>query len=766
LGVVLSIDPRGYFQHDAAMRTVRSGIIGVLLCGFWVSCGDSKSTQPPVQHDVEETTQDSQLGDVEPMSDESSVDVEEPPKPLLPDLGPQPVADGEWEWMIHDDGTSVGAHNYQETPDSYYEYARFEVFQPFRIRTIRVQLQIPKATTATMVVWDDHSGNFLHLDKDVSLVSVGKDVTPDDSGKWLDFEVNPPIEIDPGRLVYAGILLTGPEDPRMLVDGEPKDVGDQPSNSLIWLSKKIDPATNAPIVFSAAVGDYLVRLEVQHMNEIQGDNFLFEPISEEELGFGGISRGGFEDYDNDGDLDVMSSGPTLLRNNGDGTFENVSGEAIPSGVSSGGGVWGDYDNDGDPDYFCTGVNDFLLRNDDGIFVDVTAESGVDDTQQHTCNGNAAMQHVPTETAAWVDVDNDGWLDLYMGNFICWEDGYPSQDRLFRNNGDGTFTDWSTSSGINAGQGSGQAARGIAPADYDLDGDMDILVTNYRLHRNLFWRNNGDGTFENVAKTTKLEGVQQIAGGSGWSYGHSIGAVWGDFFLTGNVDVFVANLAHPRFLSFSDKHTLFVSSGGENPTYLDITDDVGFRYQETSSNPNAWDFDNDGDQDLIWTCVYDKRPTQFYRNEWPMGTWKEISYPSGLVVDNGWGSIVGDIDNDGDLDYIAKSAFRNRNRFGNNAIQIRPRGVGAGGTNRSGYGVRIGVTFDGVTRWQQLVGAHGTSSQDSPWLHFGIKKHLKADVTVVFPASDTTLTFDALPVGRYIVHEDGTLESQEPPSPTE
>jgi hypothetical protein len=739
------------------IRTYQPALIALVLVLLFIGCSQSKSGAPSSEP-ADTAVDDSKIDAVDTSIDSSGETIEPDTvgPPPLPDRGPQPTADGRWQWLSHHDGTVSGSHKYTGGPDAFYEYTRFEIFQPFRLRAVKVQVDVFEPTELKVYVWDDWGGDFLALNASKFLATLSIAVTPEDSRKWLELKLDTPLTVDPGRMFYVGVIVSTVNSPRMVVDANPSwgDAGVAPS--LVWMSNEIHQETGTKSVFSTAAADYLVSLEVQHINVIQDDAFLFEPIGVDALGFPGIGRGGFADYDNDGDIDIMTSGPKLYRNNGDGTFADVSGDAIPAGVASGGGVWGDYDNDGDPDYFGVGLADVLLRNDGGVFVDVTETSGIDDSQNHTCDGQPGVKHVPTETAAWVDFDGDGRLDLYQGNFICWSDGYPSRDRLYRNNGDGTFTNWTVESGIETAQGNSWAARGIAPADYDNDGDMDILVTNYRLHRNFFWRNNGDGTFVDVGKQTKLEGTPQMAGSS-WAYGHSIGAAWGDFYLTGNLDVFVANLAHPRFFHFSDKQTLYASSGGPDPVFLDITNDVGIRYQETASNPTAWDFDNDGDLDLTWTCVYDGRPTQFYRNDWPTGKWTEVSYPSGLVTHNGWGSMVGDFDNDGDLDYFANQAFLNRNRFGNYAIQIRPRGMGDGATNRSGYGARVLVTFNGVTRMQELSGAHGTTCQDSPWLHFGLRKNTSADVKVVFPNTQTTLDFTGLSAGRYTVYEDGTLE---------
>ncbi len=700
----------------------------------------------------------------------------------------QSVGDGAWEWLIGHDGVSTGSHVYNAptdpevpcttnddctdegqfchtglgtcrevtVPDDFYEYTRFEVFQPFRIRTLRVQVEVSEATTLQVVVWDDLGGNFLHFDPNAALVTVERPVTPEDSGTWLELSVDPPVVVEPGRLVYAGVLLNSATSPRLMHDTTQVEVEGKPVGSLVWYSKQLDPETNTHTVFGGAGGDFLVDLEIQRVDVVQNDDFVFERMDPETSGVPSLSRGAFADVDGDGDLDLMVSGPALYLNDGAGNFTQDSA-AIQGGGGTNGGVFGDYDNDGDPDYLGSGGADTLFRNDDGVFVDVTAASGIDDTQVHTCNGVTAETHVPTEAVTWIDVDRDGWLDAYVSGFICWEDGYPAKDKIFRNNGDGTFTEAGAEMWFAYGQGYGQAARGTAPADYDGDGFTDLLVTNYRLHPNLFWHNQGDGTVMESAEEAGVKGVDKP--GYPGIHGHSIGGVWGDFDQDDDLDLFIANLAHPRFLAFSDLATLYRNPGGPAPVMEDITEAAGIRYQETASDPVAWDYDNDGDLDLLWTCVYADRPSQFYRNDWPETTWTEVSYPTGIAIHDGWGVLSGDVDGDGDLDLVSKSAWRNRNPWGRKSLQIRPRGKGAGFTNRDGYGARVTVTVDGVQRMREHVVNRGTGSQDTPWLHFGLGDQSAATVTVRFPASASEYTFESLAAGRYTIDEDGELMSE-------
>ena len=237
-----------------------------------------------------------------------------------------------------------------------------------------------------------------------------------------------------------------------------------------------------------------------------------------------------------------------------GNFTDISSSAIVTNGSSSGGVWGDFDNDGCLDFFGQGGDDILLHNNcdrdgEGYFLsDVTALSGIHDLQTvRDCNGDGEEESSPTEGSGWLDIDNDGWLDIYLANYECWsEHDYFKNydDRLWRNNHDGTFTEWTSQASVPP---TNHAGRGVTVADADLDGDSDVFVSNYRLDPNYYLENQGDGSFRNISLANGTQGVQ-VAG----AYGHTIGTVFGDIDNDGDFDQVQANLAHPFFYWFSDK----------------------------------------------------------------------------------------------------------------------------------------------------------------------------------------------------------------------
>ena len=150
------------------------------------------------------------------------------------------------------------------------------------------------------------------------------------------------------------------------------------------------------------------------------------------------------DYDNDGDEDLLVNGPRLLRND-DGQFTDITQDAGLDGFS-GSGVFGDFDNDGCLDLFLYNESytqsDYLLRNDcRGRFEDITEAAGISDIQDYMTCGDDNTDKSPTPAAGWVDIDADGFLDLYVANFICWSSGRSYIDTVWRSRGDGTFEDW-------------------------------------------------------------------------------------------------------------------------------------------------------------------------------------------------------------------------------------------------------------------------------------------------------------------------------------
>jgi len=442
---------------------------------------------------------------------------------------------------------------------------------------------------------------------------------------------------------------------------------------------------------------------------------VFDDVTDE-LGLGGVraARVAVGDFDEDGYPDLCFSG-RLFRNERGRAFTDVSKEkgAVHRGSSA---LFGDYDDDGDLDLLVPArPHPRLLRNAGRkagfTFEDATGEAGLD----------RLRVGASPEGAAWLDADGDGRLDFYLA---VYEEPMSTghRDLLARNVGDGTFRDATEQSGLLVDPP--LCGRGVTPGDFDDDGDVDLYISNYRLDRNLLFRNDGAGSFVEVAAELGVQGVRMPE--DGHYYGHTIGSCSGDVDGDGDLDLFTANLAHPRFVfqGFSNLSMLYVQdSSAPKPRFRDERRARGIRFQETHSDPAFADIDNDGDLDLSITCIYEGVPTALYRND-GTGRFAPVSFRSRAVAFHGWGQAWFDLEGDGDLDWLVASSggvrlFRNR---GNDHHWLAVRLEGKRG-NRFGVGARVTVTTiegdDSRSYVRELASARGTTSQDGEVLHFGL-----------------------------------------------
>ncbi|MFO7675920.1 MAG: CRTAC1 family protein [bacterium] len=419
------------------------------------------------------------------------------------------------------------------------------------------------------------------------------------------------------------------------------------------------------------------------------------------------SRVAWGDYDGDGFEDLLVSGSRLYRNDSGVGFTDVTAAAGLEGARGRGGIWGDFDNDGRLDFFSSGSDsaDRLWLNEGGRFRPVAVETG---------------RPAPGEGCAAADFDGDGRLDLYVANYEDWAAHSYFPDRLYRNVG-GALLDWTDSAGIVPPWNEDRAGRGVAWADFDDDGRPDCFVANYRLQENFLWWNRGDGGFENRAAELGVAGDEV----DGW-FGHTIGAAWADYDNDGDLDLFTADLAHPRYIEFSNRSRLYENAGaGAQPRFVDRRAAAGIRYEETHSNPAWADVDSDGDLDLYVTSVYEGRRSFLYENLGPgpdgRPVFRDVAWLSGTRAFNGWGCAFADFDNDGDLDLVVGSGsglrlFRNDAPGTGNWLKVRVVGREA---NRAGVGCRVTVERGGNRQVREVAAGSGTTSQGSPVQHFGL-----------------------------------------------
>ena len=434
--------------------------------------------------------------------------------------------------------------------------------------------------------------------------------------------------------------------------------------------------------------------------ETDYNDVLFSDITDS-IGLSDIHAGrvAWGDYDNDGFDDLLLNGSRLFHNSNGKAFNEVTDIMIPDNHKANGAIWADLNNDG--------WLDFISKDKEAVLIN--KGSYFEYSGQDIDNG------ISTEGLGIADFDNDGNMDFYLANYEDWNDGnsLPKADQLFLGSGDGYFDEIPDSIWITGKPCDPQAGRGVSIADFDEDGDQDIFVANYRLNQNFLWVNDGNASFRNEALHRGVAGVEV----DGW-WGHTIGAEWADFDNDGDLDLITCNLAHPRYLDFSNKTMLYVNSGAPDYLFTDIRASSGIRFEETNSDPAWGDFDCDGNLDLYITNVYEGRRSFLYMSNGD-GTFRDVTYLSGTRHFNGWGSALSDFDNDGDLDILvaggAIQLLRNDSKRVGKSKMVYPNEF----DSPSPIG-RIVKFKDGnriITRFFQ--GGKGTTNQHSMRLHFGL-----------------------------------------------
>ncbi|HEY6448765.1 MAG TPA: CRTAC1 family protein [Acidobacteriaceae bacterium] len=485
------------------------------------------------------------------------------------------------------------------------------------------------------------------------------------------------------------------------------------------------------------------------------------------------------DFNNDGlpDLYVLSGRPLddamhpyplkvkpsppphnhLYRNNGDGTFTDVTEQAgLDPDLYSVAVTAADFDNDGYEDLLVTGYGRVVLyhNNGNGTFTDVTAKAGI------KVDGWAI-------SSTWLDYDRDGCVDLFVGRYVKFDpkyrnyyaaDNYPGPldyegetNKLFRNNCDGTFTDVTDASGIGAYIG---RTMGVTAADYDGDGWPDIYVANDRTENFLF-HNRHDGTFEEVA------GDADVAYGQNGEATSSMGPVFADITGSGLLDLWVSDAHYNRLMKNNGK-------GG--------FDDVGIvsglsqaNAQYVSWGTGVYDFDNDGLPDIM---VFHGGLIHLIPQEHSVfrglgeGKFEDVSRDAGVVVNTrsvARGACFADYDNDGRVDAFVVNLgapgtlLHNVSAATGHWIAVRlvgaKRGKETTGSNRDGIGARVEVWTGGRKQVAERVASSGYLSQDEARLHFGLGAAAKVDKVVVHWPSGREQTLENQAVDRVLTVEE-------------